>query len=78
MQSAAGQGGVPWVAGAAEFIGTIDLASPDSINTFATNFKTRYSRLDLLVNNAACNFVPEYYCASGVLGIVQVLTCLYI
>lgn len=65
MQTATGQG-------AAQFIGTMDLASPDSIKTFADTFKAKYSRLDVLVNNAACNFVSEWHTASGVLGIVQV------
>jgi NAD(P)-dependent dehydrogenase (short-subunit alcohol dehydrogenase family) len=65
MQNAAGQG-------AAHFIGTMDLASPESITAFANTFRARFSRLDLLVNNAACNFVPEYHTPAGVLGIVQV------
>lgn len=59
-------------AGAAQFIGTMDLASAASITAFADTFKAKFSRLDLLVNNAACNFVPEWHTDAGVLGIVQV------
>lgn len=58
--------------GTAQFIGKMDLASPGSIRAFANTFKAKFSRLDLLVNNAGCNFVPEWYTESGVLGIVQV------
>jgi hypothetical protein len=66
MQSTTGQG-------SAQFIGAIDLASPSSIRTFADTFKTRFSRLDLLVNNAGCNFLPQWHTESGVVGLVQVL-----
>lgn len=62
-------------AGSAQVIATVDLASPDSIKSFADTFKGKFSRLDLLVNNAGCNFVPDWYTPSGVLGIVQV--CLF-
>ncbi len=35
-----------------------DLASLDSINSFATEFKKKYDHLDVLVNNAGIMMVP--------------------
>lgn len=40
-----------------EFI-SLDLASLSSIQTFATNFKKRFDRLDILLNNAGLMAVP--------------------
>lgn len=34
------------------FIEKLDLSSLDSVREFATNFKAKYHRLDILINNA--------------------------
>jgi NAD(P)-dependent dehydrogenase (short-subunit alcohol dehydrogenase family) len=43
-----------------------------SVKSFADEVKRKCSRLDALVNNAGCNFVPSWRTSEGVLGIVQV------
>lgn len=52
-------------------IGALDLESMDSIQDFATVFRSSHHRLDILVNNAGCNFVSEWRTEKGVPGIVQ-------
>src|SRR5690349_16661641 len=47
-----------------EFI-RLDLASLSSVRDFATEFKTRYDRLDLLLNNAGVMAIPRRETADG-------------
>lgn len=43
----------------------LDLASLESVNTFAEMFKTKYGRLDVLVNNAGIMAVPYQNTVDG-------------
>lgn len=61
----AATGGCPVV------IGPLDLGSVDSIKAFITAFQRSHPRLDVLVNNAGCNFVSDWSTDKGVPGIVQ-------
>lgn len=53
-------------------LGPLDLASSDSIRAFVDIFQRAYNRLDVLVNNAGCNFIKEWRTQQGVPGLVQV------
>jgi retinol dehydrogenase 12 len=58
--------------GRAEVAARLDLADNESIRSFATAVLVKYPRIDLLINNAGCNFVPEWRTEDGVQGMVQV------